>query len=145
VITQDDVDWHDPRQHFSWALRSLPTFAGVQAVTFPGFLEQWSEHLWRCGFAHRAYLESLADEDGNIPVSKLPAQTVKWVPPQRGPRNVWNPASRWVPADTPDPEPIRIPDINLLTDAEREALLNQFRDQKIIADAEPQWDKGGVE
>ena len=41
MITQENVNWDDPKQHFVWGLRNLPTFAGVGAVTHPGFLEQW--------------------------------------------------------------------------------------------------------
>jgi hypothetical protein len=145
VITQENVNWDDPKQHFVWGLRNLPTFAGVGAVTHPGFLEQWSEHLFQAGFRHVDYLRSLADGDGNIAVSDLPVQQIKWQPPTRGPRNLWNPAARWVSAYTPDPEPMRIPDINLLTDPEREALLAQFRDHGLIPDPQPAYDTGGVE
>ena len=85
MITQENVNWDDPKQHCVWALRNLPTFAGVGAVTHPGFLEQWSEHLFQAGFRHVDYLRSLADGDGNIAVSDLPVQQIKWQPPTRGP------------------------------------------------------------
>jgi len=145
VITQDNVNWDDPKQHLAWALRNMPTFAGIGAVTHPGFLEQWSEHLFQCGFRHVDYLRTLADEDGNIPVDRLPKQQIKWQPPMRGPRNVWNPAARWVPAAAPEPPPMRIPDIRALTDPERDALLAQFREEGLLPDPQPVYDIGGVE
>ena len=62
----------NPQEHFLWALRNLPSFAGTGMVTHSGFLRKWSDHLWHCGFAHRDYLAGLADSDGNIHVSQLP-------------------------------------------------------------------------
>ena len=145
MITQETCNWADPKQHFAWGLQNLPTFAGIGAITHPGFLTQWSEHLYQAGFRHVDAIAQLADENGMIHVSQLPAQQIKWQPAPRGPRNVWNPAARWVPMNAPDPEPMRIPDINKLTDPEREALLGQFRDAGLIKDPQPQWTVGAVE
>lgn len=132
IPLQDDVNWNDPQQHFTWALRAMPVFAGAGMVTHPGFLRAWSEHLWNCGFAHRDYLESLADENGMIPVDKLPKQIIKFEPAMRGPRHGYNNAARWVPADLPSPEPMRIPDISQLTIQENEAMLDQYRSAGMI-------------
>lgn len=132
IPLQNEVDWNDPQQHFSWALRAMPVFAGAGMVTHPGFLWAWSEHLWNCGFAHRDYLESLADENGMVHVSKLPRQIIKFQPAPRGPRHGYNNAARWVPVETPDPEPMRIPDINQLTIQENEAMLDQYRSAGMI-------------
>lgn len=132
IPTQDKADMNNPQEHFAWALRNMPVFAGAGMVTHPGFLRQWSEHLWNCGFAHRDYLLGLADEDGNIHVSKLPHQTIKFQPASRGPRHGYNNAARWVSSDTPDPEPIRLPDIRQLTVQENEAMLAQYRDAGMI-------------
>ncbi len=136
IPTKENVDWKDPQQHFSWALKAMPVFAGAGMVTHPGFLKAWSEHLFNCGFAHRDYLESLADENGKIHVSKLPKQVVKFQPAVRGPRHGYNNAARWVHVGTPDPEPMRIPAINDLTIQENEAMLQQYRDAGMIP-AEP--------
>jgi hypothetical protein len=127
----------NPEEHFVWALRNLPAYAGVGMMTHPGFLRKWSEHLWKCGFSHRDYLASLADADGNIHVSQLPAQTLKYQQPVRGPLHQYNPAARWVSADTPDPEPLRIPDIRQLTRQENEAMLNQYREAGLIKEHRP--------
>lgn len=126
----------NPEEHFLWALRNMPAFAGAGMVTHPGFLRKWSEHLWNCGFAHRDYLEGLADEDGNIHVSKLPRQTIKFQPPVRGPRHGYNNAARWVSSDTPDPQPINLPDIRQLTIQENEAMIEQYRSAGMIPPAE---------
>ena len=132
IPTQEDHNPRDPRQHAIWALRNLPMVAGVGAITHPGYLADWSEHLWKCGFAHRDYLISLADEDGNIHVDQLPKQTIKFQQPFRGQRSDYNNAARWVGADDPDPEPVRIPDIKQLTQQENEFMLRQYRDAGMI-------------
>ena len=137
IPTQESHDPKDPRQHFSWALRNLPLVAGVGAITHPGYLSSWSEHLWKCGFAHRDYLEGLADEDGNIHVSQLPKQTIRFQQPFRGPRTPYNNAARWVAVDDKDPEPFRIPDIRKLTQQENEYMLQQYRDAGMIPDNRP--------
>jgi hypothetical protein len=115
--------------------------AGVGGVTHPEILATWSEHLWNCGFAHRDYLAALADENGMIHVSQLPEQIVRLQAAVRGPRSTWNPAARWVSAETPDPEPIRLPDIRQLTLQENEAMIAQYREAGMLDsdDSDPGW------
>lgn len=139
IPSQQEADLNNPEEHFVWALRNMPALAGVGMVTHPGFLRQWSAHLWNCGFAHRDWLERLADEDGNIHVSKLPQQRLKFQPAMRGPRHGWNNAARWVDSNTPDPEPINLPDIRQLTIQENQIMLEQYRSAGMIppASAEP--------
>ena len=126
--TQENHDPTDPKQHVVWALRNLPMIAGVGAITHPGYLADWSEHLVKAGFAHRDYLAGLADENGMIHVSQLPQQTIFWQPPFRGQRHDMNNAARWVAAGTPAPEPVVIPDINKMTQQENMAMLQQYKD-----------------
>ncbi|AOT24685.1 minor tail protein [Mycobacterium phage Stasia] len=140
IKPQDEVDWNKPEEHFAWALRNMPMLAGVGAVTHPGFLTQWSKHLWECGFAHRDYLERLADEDGNIHVSRLPKQRIRWQAPFRGPRSNYNNAARWVSKNAPEPEPVRLPDVSQMTQQEQEFMLGQFRELGLIRDYIPQPD-----
>lgn len=134
IPTQAGHDPTDPSEHFAWALQNMPVAAGSGMVTHPAILRGWSEHLWACGFAHRDYLAGLADEDGNVHVSKLPEQTIKHQPPFRGPNHPYNNAARWVKPDTPDPEPTIIPDIAKLTIQERAALLYQFHALGMLRD-----------
>lgn len=145
IPTQQEADLNSPEEHFLWALRNMPAFAGAGMVTHPGFLRQWSVHLWQCGFAHRDWLERLADEDGNIHVSQLPQQTIKFQPAIRGPRHGYNNAARWVSAGTPDPEPINLPDIRELTIQENQIMLQQYMDAGMIPQAYPQRDTAEVE
>lgn len=137
IPLQQDADMNNPEEHFVWALRNMPVFAGVGMVTHPGFLRQWSEHLWNCGFAHTDWLAGLADEDGNIHVSKLPRQRIRFQPAMRGPRHGYNNAARWVDDSTPDPEPIRLPDIRQLTIQENEVMLDQYRSAGMIPPPPP--------
>jgi hypothetical protein len=132
IPPQEQVDWKQPEQHFAWALKNMPTFFGNGAVTHPSILTTWSKHLWDAGFAHRDYLEGLADEDGNIHVSKLPQQVIRWQPPFRGPNSTYNNAARWVSADTEPVRPMRIPDIRELTQQENEYMIKQYRDAGLI-------------
>lgn len=132
IPSQEEADLNNPEEHFLWALRNMPAFAGAGMVTHPGFLRQWSDHLWNCGFAHRDYLERLADADGNIHVSKLPRQSIKFQQAVRGPRHAYNNAARWVRSDTPDPEPINLPDIRQLTIQENQIMLDQYRQAGMI-------------
>lgn len=144
IPTQDTANFKDPEEHFLWALRNMPAFAGSGVVTHPGFLRQWSAHLWACGFAHRDYLESLADEDGNIHVSKLPRQTLKFQPAVRGPRHGFNNAARWVSVNSPDPEPVNLPNIRELTIQENEMMLEQYRSAGMIPPPTPEPSKAEV-
>jgi len=145
IPSQQEADFNNPEEHFLWALRNMPAFAGVGMVTHPGFLRQWSAHLWGCGFVHRSYLEGLADENGNIHVSQLPPQTLKFQPAVRGPRHGYNNAARWVSVDTPDPTPINLPDIRQLTIQENEAMLQQYRDAGMIDNYSPRQHEAAVE
>ncbi|QGJ88782.1 hypothetical protein SEA_YECEY3_30 [Mycobacterium phage Yecey3] len=137
IPSQQDHNPKDPRQHAIWALRNLPMVAGVGAITHPAYLADWSEHLWKCGFRHVDALRELADEDGNIHVSQLPEQVIKFQPAFRGQRHDMNNAARWVKHDEPDPEPVRIPDIRKLTQQENEAMLRQYREAGMIPDNRP--------
>lgn len=144
IKPQNEVDWTKPEEHFAWALRNMPTFGGVGAVTHPGFLTTWSKHLWECGFAHRDYLEGLADENGNIHVSQLPKQHIRWQAPFRGPRSNYNNAARWVSKAAPEPKPMRLPNVEKLTQQEREFLLGQFRELGMLQEYIPKPDTAEV-
>ena len=134
IPSQQNHNPKDPKQHFVWALRNLPMAAGVGAITHPEILKLWSEHLWKCGFVHRDYLEGLADENGNIHVSQLPQQSIKLQQAFRGQRHDMNPAYRWVSADEEDPVPVRIPNIREMTQQENEYMLRQYRAAGMIPD-----------
>lgn len=106
--------------------------AGTGAVTNPAFLKEWSKHLVETGFAHRDFLESLADEDGYIHVSQLPVQSKKFQQAVRGQRHGYNNAARWVSVDTPDPEPMRIQDVRKLTLHEQHAVKEMLIETGVV-------------
>lgn len=126
IPTQAEHNPSEPEEHVVWALRNLPMIAGVGAITHPGFLKSWSKHLWQAGFRHVDWIRKLADENGNIHVSKLPEQTIKFQPAFRGPGHLYNNAARWVGTDVPDPEAFRVVNIDKMTDQENWALLYQL-------------------
>jgi hypothetical protein len=132
IRTQEQTNYANPREHFVWALRNLPMIAGIGGVTHPAFLPGWSEHLYNCGFFHRDYIASLADENGMIHVDQLPRQILEFEAAARGARTAYNNAARWVTEGTPPPEPVHIPDITELTANERAAILGQFVEAGIV-------------
>lgn len=118
--TQDNSNMDDPSEHFQWALGTVPGI-GQSPMAIPAQMTAaLSKHLWECGFRHHPEL-----------------QEKKMLRPYRGQQTNFNTSSRWVPMDTVEPEPIRIPDINALTVHEREALLAQYRDAGMIPEAAP--------
>ena len=147
IRSQEQTNYNNPREHFEWALRSLPMVAGIGGVIPPAFLPAWSEHLFGCGFFHRDFIASLADENGMIHVDQLPRQVLQFEPAVRGPRNAYNNAARWVVEGTPPPEPIRLPDVTELTADEQAAMIDQFVNAGLIGarDAGPQFLPAGVE
>lgn len=132
IPSQDAVDLDNPEEIFLWALRNMPCMAGTGMVTHPGFLRKWSRHLWETGSVTRDYLLRLADEDGNIHVSKLPPQQIKFQEAFRGPRHIYNHAARWVGKDTPDPEPMRLQDVTKLTIQEQHVMAQQLINEGVI-------------
>jgi hypothetical protein len=134
IRPQEQTNYANPKEHFVWALRNLPMIAGVGGITHPQFLTQWSEHLFNCGFAHRDYIASLADENGMVHVDQLPRQVLDFQPAVRGPRHAYNNAAGWVTEGTPAPEPVRLPDIQELTANEQQAMLQQFVDAGLVSE-----------
>lgn len=145
IPSQQDHDPNDPEQHVLWALTHLPTVAGVGAITHPAYLKQWSKHLWQAGFRHTDWLRKLANEDGFIHVDQLPVQEIKFQPAFRGPQHGYNNAARWVGKDTPDPEYVKIPNVQTLTDQEAYALLYQLDARGVRMPNVPKRDTASVE
>ena len=144
MLRQETVDMGNAEQAVAWAMQFMPTLNGMPALIPSEFLAVWSRHLVEAGFCHVDYLRGMADEDGNIHVSKLPRQRIKLSPPIRGSRHGLNNAWRWVDMDEPDPEPIRLPDITELQPNEQAALLSQFAEAVMSPAAASQF-AGGVE
>lgn len=140
IPSQHEADPHNPEEHFVWAMRNMPTFAGIGAVTHPGFLRQWSKHLWECGFRHRDYLEELADDNGIIRVDQLPKQHIELQGAFRGPSHIYNNAARWVPVGAAQPPPTRLPDVRQMTDQEKHVMLRQFEQEGLLPGPLPQRD-----
>ena len=126
MISQETADMGKPEEAVAWALRLMPTIAGVGAVTNPATLAEWSKHLYACGFRHVSAIAALANPDGYIHVDQLPKQQIRLSESFRGPRNALNNAARWVPMNAPDPAPVIIPDIRDFTAAEKNAIRMQF-------------------
>lgn len=124
--TQNETEVSKPETHLAWTLHNIPTIAGFGAITNPHMLLSWAQHLWRCGVAHRDYLVTLADEDGNIHVSKLPKQQIEFHKAIRGPYSHYNQAARWVEVGTEAPEPMVVQDPADLTQQEQQAVAERL-------------------
>lgn len=105
----------DPEEHFLWALRNMPSFAGSGVITHSGFLRTWSKHLWEAGFRHHP-----------------DKQQIKFQEAFRGPHHTYNNAARWVPMDAPAPEPVYLPDVSKLTIQEQHVLAYQLEQEGVI-------------
>lgn len=110
----------DPEEHFLFALMNIPGMGQSPMVIPLQLAKVISAHLFETGFRH---------------VPEL--QTKKLLRPYRGDQTNLNPAAKWVPMDTEEPDPIVLPDIMTLTVHEREALLAQYRDQGLLPEPEP--------
>lgn len=125
----------NPEEHHLWALHNLPTIAGTGALSHPAILRRWSKHLVEAGCFHISYIARLADENGNIHISKLPKQQIKKIPAIRGPRHAYNNATTWVDVDREAPAPMRLPDPAQFTIQENHALVNRLEELGIIRPA----------
>lgn len=134
IPDQDSADPNNPEEAIAWAMQYMPTFAGAGAITHPGVLRQWSKHLVECGFVHVSQVAKLADESGNVHVSRLPKQRIKLRKQVRGPRHQYNAAAVWAPFDSPEPPKTRIPNIADMTLEENQAMLDQYRRAGMITD-----------
>ncbi|AGK87507.1 minor tail protein [Mycobacterium phage HINdeR] len=132
IPSQEDADMDDPEEHFLWGLRNLPMFGGSGTVTNSGFLRKWSEHLWKLGFRHTSWLRGLADENGNIHISQLPKQQLKFQEAFKGPRHQYNNAACWVPIEAKPAAPTQIQDLSKVTLLEQQIYAEQLRRLGVI-------------
>lgn len=145
IPLQHEVDLNDPEERNLWVLVHLPNVGGVAMAAHPEVLRGWSKHLDDAGYIHVDRLRELADENGMIHVDQLPVQKIKYQPPYRGPQTIYNTAGRWVPIDTPDPEPVRIQDLSKFTRDEREAYVWQLKQLGDLPPQQPDVDTASVE
>ena len=120
-----EPDFKEPKNRFVWAFQGLEV--NGQPVAFPRpVLEQWSEHLSRCGFIH---VDEVAGcPSGENPLKYLPSQEIHYQPPVRGQATSFNLAGEWVPID----QPIRTAQDPGLSKEEKQALINQFKEEGLI-------------
>lgn len=139
IPTQSECDMTNPEERHLWMLKNLPNVQGIGQIVHPSILRAWSKHIDDCGVMHVDELKALADEDGFIHVSQLREQKIKWVTPAMGPRHEFN-RGDWMPVDTPEPTPIRLPDINKMSPEANRIMLEQYRRAGMIPDLPPTLD-----
>ncbi|WP_433662440.1 phage gene 29 protein family protein [Nocardia sp. CA-128927] len=142
--TLENTDFDDPEDHFAAALMNVEGLGPAGVPIPPAWASIISKHLVECGYGFGPWLARRADQHGKIDVKDLPKQTKKLARPPRGPVTNWNPGSRWVPMDTPEPEAIVLPDVDTLTDQERVALLAMFRARGDISEPEVEINEARV-
>lgn len=111
---QDEANMGDPEEHLLWALRNMPAFAGSGVITHPGFLRQWSKHLYDAGFRHHP------DE-----------QKIFFREAFRGPHHIYNNAARWVSKEDLEPVPYKLPNVAEMTLQEKYALAYMLKQQGV--------------
>ena len=125
-LQQDCIASDDPKVRHQWVLIALP-FHGMTPFTMePELREQWSERLDEAGYRHVDQLRALADEDGNIHVSQLPEQKVKFIPPHRGQQQALNNSGVWVGIDEEAPDPVALPNMAEYTTHEKAFVAEQL-------------------
>lgn len=139
IPTQTECDPNNPEEHVLWALKNLPSVQGVGQIVHPSILKQWSRHLVECGFVHVDSIKALANKNGTVSVKKLPEQKIEWRPPLRGSAHEFN-RGEWVPVGTPQPKPIRLPDVRQMSPEENQIMLDQYRRAGFVPDLPPVLD-----
>lgn len=114
---QKDCDPTKPEEHFLWALCQVPYSDRVTQPIQPNIVKAMSKHLHELGYRHHPQL-----------------QTKKLQMPHRGQQHYLNGMAVWVPMDTPDPEPVTLPDVKALTRAEQELLKGELKGVGLIPD-----------
>lgn len=59
IPTQDNCDMANPGQHLLWALVNIGGSIGAPLLMPRKVMEQWSQHLYRCGFRHHPELQEI--------------------------------------------------------------------------------------
>lgn len=135
IPTFENSDLDNPREHVLPALVHLPGTGGAATVTHPLTLEEWSEHLTKCGYYNTEWLiEKYADENGMIRASDLPVRTIKFIPPLQGPQSTINPGSKWIPRGDPEPARPDTPDLSRMTPEQLSLVLAQMKDIGLVTD-----------
>lgn len=137
-LQQDCIESDDPTIRHQWVFVALP-FHGMTPFTMePQLREQWSERIDEAGYRHVDQIRALADENGNIHVSQLPEQKVKFIPPHRGQQQHLNNSGVWVGMDEEAPDPVALPNVEEYTRHEQEFIAEQLRYHGVVRDLEPE-------
>ena len=115
----------EQKERFLWAFQGLEINGQPVAIPRP-VLEQVSEHLSKCGFIHIDEVAACPVDDN--PLRHLPSQEIHYQPPVRGQSSSFNMAGEWVPID----QPIRLPEESGMSEGEKQALIEQFREEGLI-------------
>lgn len=124
TFEQSNLD--DPEEMAAWALVLVPGVGSSPLILPVNYAAPMSKHLCELGFRHVSQIAALADENGMIHVDRLPKPEKKFRRPYRGQQSTFNPAGQWVAVDDPDPEPVVLPNVNVYTPQENEAILAQY-------------------
>lgn len=117
----------DPKKRHQWAFVGSMAYGPTARYTpDDDSLEILSERLPQAGYVHVSDLHGLADEDGNIHVSQLPAQEKKLRLPAMGQHHTLNNTSDWVDMDEPDVVAMVAQDMDAFTTEQNANHFNQL-------------------
>lgn len=130
--SQHESDMGNPRERLAWAFRGLNYNGFPLAIPDP-IIEEWSEHLSKCGFIHVSQVERLSQMFPDVVdlIDALPKQEIHYQPPVRGQDHTMNLSGSWVSVDTPIQKPL-VPTASLMTPAEKQKMLDEFREEGLI-------------
>lgn len=124
IPRQQDADYSDPEQRFTWALRGME-FNGFPMALPEQVAKQWSKHLSACGFVHIDQVRAAGSVDD------LPGQTIHFQPPVQGQDHELNVSGGWVPVEEPIVEPAEKV-TSLLTPYEKARMIQEFKEEGLI-------------
>ncbi|MFC8182395.1 DUF2744 domain-containing protein [Rhodococcus sp. NPDC057297] len=117
----------DPKVRHQWAFPQCIPFGPKSLVSPDGDMFQvLSERVEETGYMHVSELAALADEDGNIHVSKLRGQTKKFILPAMGQHHTLNNSGRWADMDEPDTVAMVSQDMDMYTTEQNENHFQQL-------------------
>lgn len=143
--TLDQCDQDDPREAHQWVFSAgLPFHGSTPLIIHEEVWPEWSELFSDYGLVHAPSLARLADEDGNIHVSKLPVQSKFPHAPRKGPEHYLNPAAH-VSDNDDEPGPVPLPDPLSFTREQQEAMVERLRYAGVLPEDTPPVDTAMVE
>lgn len=121
ILRPEDCDPNDPDTAFAWVFQFMPIGNGESPVLMPDYMRKQFSRI-----AHGAGL-----------VHDPERQYMKVQRPLRGQQTALNGLGRWVKIDEPEPDTVRLPNIDAMTVEENAAMIAQYEARGMIRQQRP--------